>query len=254
MAGLGNWLTAVCAHPDRLPDAQCRALVGLALCLDWTTGKGFASITTAAKRGGCGTRTVDRAVAWARKRDLLAQTRRGRHVGRGSSSRASEWQTRVPLQPVALDGARARKTPDIGALPASQDANGNVAARQLGHRSTPDIGAPSNSYSSNSYSSTRGRERAAAAIRAVFAGLSDDETRQIAETIIREHRPSDPVAYVKALAASGDLARYMPCDTTAPGPHSEACRRGDSRDCGMGWCECRCHDTGQPPAGEVGSS
>lgn len=99
MAGLGNWLTAVWAHPDRLPDTQRNALVGLALTLDWATGKGFASVSKIADKSGCGDATVKRATSWARKRGLLIQTRRGRHVGRGASSRASEWRTCAPSHP-----------------------------------------------------------------------------------------------------------------------------------------------------------
>jgi hypothetical protein len=86
----------------------------------------------------------------------------------------------------------------------------------------------------------RARE-AAAIVRAAFPDLTDDETRQIVKTIISEHQPRDLRAYVKALAASGDLARYVPCDTAAPGPHSEACRHGDGAACRMDWCQCRCH-------------
>jgi hypothetical protein len=237
MAGLGMWLRAVRDHPDPLDHAQYRALACLALRLDWVTGKGFASLTEVAADARCGVSTVQRAVIWARKRGLLERTRQGRHIGRGSSSRASEYQTAAPAQPVTCD-----LLPNLAA--------GHQGLRsRSGKASQPVTGDhPSKSYPSKSYPSKGARASAATTVRAAFPRLTDDETEQIVKTITREHKPRDPSAYVKALAASGDLARYVPCDTTAPGPHSEACRRGDGRDCGMGWCECRCHGTGLPPA------
>jgi hypothetical protein len=94
--------------------------------------------------------------------------------------------------------------------------------------------------------------------RAALAGLGADEREidYILDKISSDPAVRSPTAYLRAALANGDgptlldraraeLAR-VPCDTTAPGRHSEACRRGDGRDCGMGWCECRCHEGRSP--------
>lgn len=245
MAGLGNWLKAVRDHPDRLDHAQYRALACLALRLDWVTGEGFASIAEVAADADCGERTARRAITWACEHELLVRTAQGRHVGRGSSGRASEYRTCVPLQPVTRDPLpRSQQvTRDrLPGLPAGHTASGSRSCRA----SQPvTSGHPSKSNTSNSYPSKGAQASACATVHAAFPHLTADETEQIVETITREHRPRNLGAYVKALAANGDLR--LPCDRDGAGPHSEACRHGDGRDCGMDWCECRCHGSrGQP--------
>jgi hypothetical protein len=240
MAGLGKWLVALREHPDRLDHAQHRALVSLAVRLDWKSGDGFASIAEVAVDADCGMATVKRAITWARERGLLVRTAQGRHVGRGSSGRASEYRTCVPSQQITHDLLPTSQGVTGDPLPGFAGVHAELRRGSSGASQGITSEPPSKSYTSNSYPS-KAQASAAPTVRAIFPDLTDDETRQIVKTIIREHQPRNPSAYVTALAASGDLARYVPCDTTAPGPHSEACRRGDGRDCGMDWCECRCH-------------
>jgi hypothetical protein len=101
MAGLGEWEKAIRDHPDRLGNAPYRALVCLALRLDWVTGTGFASVPQIAADARCGTATVRRAITWARDRGLLDRLQRGgRH---GISVSASEYLTLVPSQQITRD-------------------------------------------------------------------------------------------------------------------------------------------------------
>ena len=51
----------------------------------------------------------------------------------------------------------------------------------------------------------------------------------------------------RAAGAEAPRARAKDCDPEAPTRHSNACREGNRRSCGMDWCECRCHGN-RPPA------
>lgn len=45
----------------------------------------------------------------------------------------------------------------------------------------------------------------------------------------------------RARAGSAVAVAAQPCDRDGEGPHSEACRHGQSARCGIDWCGCRCH-------------
>jgi hypothetical protein len=235
------WLTVIRDHPDRPPPEQRHVLYCLVLRIDWTTGAGSASLVQLAADAGCGRSTVQRALGWAQKHDLLVRTQRGHRRGDGSVW-ASEWWPHLPSEQFPTDLLTVASTGQNGSLNRSMEPSQQVSG-ELPSVPRPSVPRPS---------SARARASAEAAVRAVLPDLTDDETKQITGTIIREHRPRDPGAYIAALAASGDLARYVPCDTAAPGRLSAACRHGDSRACVIDWCECRCHgSTGEPPAVEA---
>ena len=61
-----RWLTAIRAHPKRPPAAQCHVLTMLALRMDWTTGRGFASIHQLGADSDASRATVGRSTKWAR--------------------------------------------------------------------------------------------------------------------------------------------------------------------------------------------
>lgn len=44
-----------------------------------------------------------------------------------------------------------------------------------------------------------------------------------------------------ARRAGAKGARAPKCNRNGPGPHSDACRGGQSDRCGVDWCECTCH-------------
>jgi hypothetical protein len=236
MARIGNWLTAVCDHPDSPPAAYRSALLGLALKLDWTTGEGFASIADAAAKAGCATATVKRATSWAAERGLLARTHRGRHVGRGRHSRASEWQTLVPPQPVVLgpaqDAARDHSEPlrEFAGDHTGFAGDHTGLARDHGE-------PPSKSSTSRSSTSTRGRSPADI-VRAIFPDATDDEIDTISQAK-NSHGARNLAAVLAYEVRAGKLR--LPCDRDGPGRHSGACRSGDGGGCDMDWCACRCH-------------
>src|ERR1039457_213570 len=72
-----GWLVAIRDHPQRPPAMQRYVLTVLALRLDWKTGAGFASTAQLAADADVTPPTVKRATSWARKAELLLQTRRG---------------------------------------------------------------------------------------------------------------------------------------------------------------------------------
>jgi hypothetical protein len=210
MARIGNWLTAVCDHPDSPPPGYRSALLGLALKLDWTTGEGFASIADAAAKAGCGTATVKRATAWAAERGLLARTHRGRHVGRGQHSRASEWQTLVPPQPVIL-GPPQDAAGDHGE-PLREFAGDQPGFARDQPGFARDHGEPpSKSSTSKSSPSTRPREPAPADPRAELARLGADkrETDFILDKIKNDPGIRRPAAYLRAALSNGDGAALI---------------------------------------------
>jgi hypothetical protein len=86
-----RWLTAVRDHPDRPPALQRLALYSLALRMDWTTGRGFASARDIGADASASKNTVLRATRWARGEGLLIRTRRGHYIT-GKTAAASEWQ------------------------------------------------------------------------------------------------------------------------------------------------------------------
>ena len=98
-----TWMTAIRDHPERPALAQVHVLYALALRMDWQTGCGFASNAQLAADAQCGERTVRSATGWARKAELLVQTRRGHRI---TADRviASEWRLAIPgeTQPATL--------------------------------------------------------------------------------------------------------------------------------------------------------
>jgi hypothetical protein len=42
-------------------------------------------------------------------------------------------------------------------------------------------------------------------------------------------------------------AKPRTCDRNGPGPHSDACRNGNSAACAYDWCQCRCHGSRAQP-------
>jgi hypothetical protein len=91
-----RWLAAVRDHPERPPALQRLALTCLALRMDWTTGRGYASTGQLAADTDAEERTVRRATGWARDTGLLLRTRRGHRLGNGRVT-ASEWQLTQPV-------------------------------------------------------------------------------------------------------------------------------------------------------------
>ena len=215
MAGLGNWLTAIRDHPDPLPDAQYRALVGLALRLDWRTGAGFASVAEVAMDARCHRTTAQHAMAWACERGLLERVKRGRHVGRGSSGKASDWRTRVPPQPVIrgrLPASQRRASATLRTLATSQPDPGNVAIEPWQRRAGA---TPSKSYTSKSSPSTR--ERAHDDPRAELASLGADERRSTSSS---ERSRATP----RSKTLTPTSARSSPTATAPSSPTSPAAR------------------------------
>src|SRR6516225_6316203 len=91
-----QWLVLIRDHPEKPPALQCHVLYGLALRMDWATGSGYASAAQLAADAQCQERTVRNATTWARKAELLLQTRRGHRLGDGRTI-ASEWQLTRPV-------------------------------------------------------------------------------------------------------------------------------------------------------------
>src|SRR5262249_62324911 len=104
---------------------------------------------------------------------LLARTHQGRHVGRGRHSRASEWQTLVPPQPVILGPAQDAAGDHGEPLREFAGDHTGFAGDHTGF--AVDHGEPP-SKSSTSKSSTSKRGRGPADIvRAAYPDATDDE-------------------------------------------------------------------------------
>jgi hypothetical protein len=187
MARLGQWLVALREHSSgRLDHAQYRALVSLALRLDWKSGKGFASIAEVAADADCGPATVKRAITWARGRGLLERTARGHSVGRGSSARASEYLTSIPSQGITGEPLRA----------VSRDhGDGFKGSRMPFQGITRE--PPSKSSTSKSSTSSVGA-RATGLLREVDATVTDEESAEVLN-ILRGQGARDPVAVLRSM-------------------------------------------------------
>jgi hypothetical protein len=216
-----GWLVAIRDHPERPAAMQRYVLTMLALRLDWKSGKGFASTAQLAADADVTPPTVKRATSWARKAELLLQTRRGHRLGNGQVA-ASEWQLTQRLTPEPLT---------------SQGLNGQISRDQQGNLNGS--AETHHQESSTSQSSSSPRASAADTVRAAFADVTDEEIETIIETVRSKYQPRNLPGYIATLAAKGELRR--PCDQQAATPHSQACRGGESGGCGQDWCECRCH-------------
>lgn len=87
-----RWLSAVYSHHSRPPANQREALVALAVAFaDPDTGEGRASIAMLMEFCGAARPTVQRALRWARRSDLLIQTQRGHRTGDGQAV-VSAWR------------------------------------------------------------------------------------------------------------------------------------------------------------------
>ena len=109
---------AVRDHPDRPAAMQCHILTMLAIRMNWKTGAGYVSTSQLMTDADASKATVMRATAWARKAELLTQTRRGHRLGNGQAV-ASEWQLTQGLTPEPLTSP--------------QGLNGSTSRSQSGH-------------------------------------------------------------------------------------------------------------------------
>jgi hypothetical protein len=191
-----RWLAAVRDHPDRPAALQRHALTMLALRMNWTTARGFASMRDIAADADVSDHTVKRATGWARsdKVGLLVCTRRGHRLGNGSTV-ASEWQLTLPADNQS-QGATA------GTL-TSQGANGTglkvpAAASQGASGATHQESSPSQSSSS--------APAAAGAIRAAEPGATDDEIEIYLAKIVKERAPANLDRYIAGMRAASHAA------------------------------------------------
>src|SRR5262245_12764434 len=208
---------------------QRHVLHCLALRMNWMTGRGFASTSQLADDADASRSTVIRSTKWAVTSALLLQTRRGGRLGNGQVA-ASEWQLI----------ARGHTPQGVtGDTLTPQGVNGPVSrCQQGGLKVSP---GDHHQESSTSRSSSSASRTAAAAVLRVFPGAREDEIEKIVNEIKNEYRPRDLGGYITAMAEHGDLR--LPCDTTAPGRYSQACRYSDGHLCVWSWCCCRCHVT-----------
>jgi hypothetical protein len=227
------WMAAVRDHPDRPPMLQSHVLTMLALRLDWSTGRGFASTAQLAADADCSPPTVKRATGWGRTAGMLVQARRGHRRGDGTTV-ASEWQLELPVTGMPVDNSSQRLTGDtLNAISRDQppSLNGSAAPSQ---RLTGD--PPSRPVTSRPSPSARGT--AADIIRSAFPGATDDEIQAITEDRTAKGARSAE-AVIRHELAEGILR--LPCNPDGPGSHTSACRSGGGAGCGYDWCECRCH-------------
>lgn len=90
----GIWLGIVYGRLDKPPVRQRDVLVMLAVGCEWGEGgadRRVASIAVLASMTAAGERTVQRALQWARRADLLAVDRRGHQISPGKSV-ATTWR------------------------------------------------------------------------------------------------------------------------------------------------------------------
>jgi hypothetical protein len=114
-----TWLMAIRDHANRPPALQRHVLTMLALRMDWTTGRGFASAAQLAGDSDAEERTVRRATRWARDHELLLQTRRGHYISKETRI-ASEWQLTRPV-----DNSSQPDTGDLLGKPTGQNGKAN---------------------------------------------------------------------------------------------------------------------------------
>lgn len=92
---VAQWLNGIYCHKERPPALQRDVLTALAVkFMDWGTGEGFASIAMISEFCGAARSTVQRALRWARKLDMLVMARRGCRAGDGTLL-ASEWRLKL---------------------------------------------------------------------------------------------------------------------------------------------------------------
>jgi hypothetical protein len=187
MARLGQWLVALREYSAGLDHAQHRALVSLALRLDWKTGEGYASIADLAADADCGPATVKRAITWARDRGLLERTARGHSIGRGSSAKASEYLTRIPSQGITREPLRA----------VSRDhGDGFKGSRRQSQGITHE---PTSKSSTSKSSTSSGGARATDLLRAVDAHATEEESAEVLN-ILSGQGARDPVAVLRTMS------------------------------------------------------
>jgi hypothetical protein len=184
-----KWLVAVRDHPARPPAHQRYVLVCLALRMDWRTGRGFAALRQIAADSDASEPTVRRATSWARRAELLLQTRRGHRLGNGQVA-ASEWRLTQPL---------------TGELLSSQPLNGQISTAQQADLNRSAETPHQESSSSESSSSLSLEDMLAGAVpgateREIEEAVTDIQTRH-ARGEIRSIR-----AYLKKIIAEGDAA------------------------------------------------
>ena len=235
------WLAAVRDHPHRPGPLQRHVLTMLALRLDWSTGRGFASVRDIAADADASDHTVKRATGWARSDavGLLHRTRRGHRLGNGTLV-ASEWQLVCPPSQRATEGTLIRpQGAGSGTLRPSQSARDPLLKVPAGDSQS----APTATHqeSSSSQPSSSARPSAADTIRLAFPDATDEEIEKCLRSIQGQRHPTNLDAYTAALRTNQSLR--LPCDRNGGGRHSEACRSGQSASCRISWCCCRCHTT-----------
>jgi hypothetical protein len=140
-----TWMTAVRDHPERPAATQVHVLFALALRMDWSTGQGFASTGQLASDAQCEERTVRRATGWARKAEMLVQSRRGHRLGNGKVI-ASEWCLAMPVDNHVSTG----QGRPVEKISTGQGSNLN----RTGDASQPDCSTPPSELSSSETSSS----------------------------------------------------------------------------------------------------
>lgn len=224
---------AVLDHCPDLSYREFRLLMALAHTVRDSTRRAMPGAEAMALRCNCGIRTVERAMAGLNRRGLVKLI-----IPAAPGRRAVYELLFEAVDNPAVDNPNARHLVD-GSTP---DSSGSTPDTSL--TPTPDTEvADLSSFPSRTPVSQR---LAAVRIVAASLGIGEDEATEIVERIQAEHHPRDITRYVKTLDHRGDLRRYLSCDRTGPGSHSEACRRGDGSNCPKAsnprhWCSCRCH-------------
>lgn len=129
-----RWLMAIRDHPKRPPLTQCHVLTMLALRMDWTTGRGFASMQQLSADSGANERTIRRATSWARGDGYLVQVKRGHYISPERKA-ATVWQLSQPGYP------QTESQPDTGVLlaePTGQNGKANRTEQRANRTLGPD--------------------------------------------------------------------------------------------------------------------
>jgi hypothetical protein len=159
---------------------------------------------------------------------------------RGASGRTPSGDSRGASRrdPSGDSRGASGRTPSRGSRVASGDGTGRMARPHGAH-----LDADKESLKRSRTSPARVREAAAEIIRAAYPDATDDEIEIITKDRINRGARS-PEAVIAREVDRGELR--LPCDRDGPGRHSNACRDGDPRGCGVEWCACRCHTEPKP--------
>jgi hypothetical protein len=141
---------------------------------------------------------------------------------RGASGRTPQQSSR---------GASGR-TPSRGPRGAPGDATGCMGLPNDVH-----LDAHEEVLNRPEQSSARGRGPADI-IRAAYPDATDDEIETITRDKISRGARSPEAVLVHEIREG---ALRLPCNPSAPGHYSGACRDGNPAGCAYGWCACRCH-------------